>query len=184
MKYNLQNIQEQFNKGKKLKYLFFWGHTPNKDGSIGKSCFSQWWESSFKVDNVNYKTAEHWMMAEKARLFNDIEIIEEIIKSSHPMEAKQLGRKVKNFDPKVWDEHKFEIVKQGNIYKFSQKNELKDFLLNTGKRIIVEASPRDRIWGIGMSENNEKAENPNLWRGQNLLGFALMEVRDELKQEL
>ncbi|WP_299184447.1 NADAR family protein [uncultured Aquimarina sp.] len=180
MKYTLQNIQEEFNKGKSLKYLFFWGHTPNKDGSISKSCFSQWWNQSFAVEGVVYKTAEHWMMAEKARLFKDDLIEKEIIDCNHPMEAKQLGRKVRNFDPKIWDAHKYEIVKQGNYHKFSQHQELKEFLLNTKKRIIVEASPRDRIWGIGMGQANEKAQNPNLWRGQNLLGFALMEVRDEL----
>ena len=180
MKYTLQHIQEQFNKGKSLKYLFFWGHTPNKDGSIGKSCFSQWWNQAFEVEGVVYKTAEHWMMAGKAKVFQDVTILEEIIACNHPNEAKQLGRKVKNFDPKVWDAHKYEIVKQGNYHKFSQYEELKEFLLNTKKRIIVEASPRDRIWGIGMGQANEKAQNPNLWRGQNLLGFALMEVRDML----
>ncbi|MFD2565481.1 NADAR family protein [Aquimarina rubra] len=180
MKYTIQNIQEQFNKGKSLKYLFFWGHTPNKDGSIGKSCFSQWWNQSFEVEGIQYKTAEHWMMAEKARLFEDVAILKEIIDCNHPMEAKQLGRKVKNFDAKIWDAHKYEIVKQGNYYKFSQHQDLAAFLLNTKKRIIVEASPRDRIWGIGMGQANEKAQNPNLWRGQNLLGFVLMEVREML----
>lgn len=180
MEYTLQKIQERFNQGEKLKYLFFWGHTPNKDGSIGKSCFSQWWESPFEVEGNMYKTAEHWMMAEKARLFGDEEMLDKIMITDNPMEAKQLGRKVKNFDPKTWDEYKYEIVKQGNIHKFSQNCELKGFLLNTGKRILVEASPRDRIWGIGMSQNNEKIENPNLWRGQNLLGFVLMEVREVL----
>ncbi len=181
MRYTLQNIQEQFNKGKSIKYLFFWGHTPNKDGSIGKSCFSQWWSSAFTVDTILYKTAEHWMMAEKARLFDDSIILEEIINSSNPMEAKQLGRKVKNFDPVVWNKHKYEIVKNGNLHKFSQHKDQLEFLLNTKKRVLVEASPRDRIWGIGMGQSNEKAQNPNLWRGQNLLGFALMEVRDELR---
>ncbi len=180
MKYTRTHIEETFNKGKRLKYLFFWGHSPNKDGSIGKSCFSQWWSSNFIVDGITYKTAEHWMMAEKARLFKDATIQEEIIESKHPMETKQLGRKVKGFDPNVWDAHKYNIVKQGNLYKFSQDKLLKEYLLSTKQRIIVEASPRDRIWGIGMGQHNEKAENPNLWRGQNLLGFALMEVRDEL----
>ncbi|MEW7278858.1 NADAR family protein [Aquimarina sp. 2201CG1-2-11] len=181
MKYSLQHTQEQFNKGKSIKYLFFWGHTPNKDGSIGKNCFSQWWKSAFEVEGILYKTAEHWMMAEKARIFDDNEVFEQIIACNHLMEAKQFGRKVKNFDPVIWDQHKYEIVKQGNLHKFSQHQDLKEFLLNTKKRVLVEASPRDRIWGIGMSQDNEKAQNPNLWRGQNLLGFVLMEVRDELK---
>ncbi|WP_108869187.1 NADAR family protein [Aquimarina aquimarini] len=180
MKYTLQGIQEQFNKGKSIKYLFFWGHTPNKDGSIGKSCFSQWWKSAFIVDQETYKTAEHWMMAGKAKLFGDTDIQKQIIACNDPMEAKQLGRKVKNFDPEVWNQHKYQIVKEGNLYKFSQHKDLKEFLLSTKKQVLVEASPRDRIWGIGMGQSNEKAQNPNLWRGQNLLGFVLMEVRDEL----
>ena len=120
------------------------------------------------------------MMAEKARVFNDIEIRKEILLVAHPHDAKKLGRKVKNFDPSIWDQHKFDIVVEGNYHKFSQHENLQEFLLNTNKRVLVEASPRDRIWGIGMSEKNEKANNPNLWRGQNLLGFALMEVRDRL----
>ena len=121
------------------------------------------------------------MMAEKSRLFNDEVRLAEILKVNHPMKAKQLGRQVLGFDPEIWDNHKYEIVKKANYHKFSQHQELKDFLLNTKERIIVEASPRDRVWGIGMSEKNEKANNPSLWRGHNLLGFALMEVRDELR---
>ena len=120
------------------------------------------------------------MMAEKARLFNDAHALAEVLKCNHPMEAKQWGRRVANFDPKIWDKHKYEIVKQGNLHKFSQDTKMKQYLLQTGDRITVEASPRDRIWGIGMSQDNEKAHNPNQWRGQNLLGFALMEVREEL----
>ncbi|GAA3594343.1 NADAR family protein [Flavivirga amylovorans] len=180
MKYSRQQLITEFKRKNRIKYLFFWGHTPNKDGSISKSCFSQWWIAPFTVDNIIYKTAEHWMMAEKARLFNDDKNLEEIIKSNSPVEAKQWGRKVIGFTPEKWNEHKYEIVKLGNIHKFSQHPELEEFLLNTKKRVLVEASPRDRIWGIGMGASNEKAKNPLLWRGKNLLGFALMEVRDEL----
>ncbi len=181
MKYNNEIIQTKFNHGDPMKFLFFWGHQPNKDGSAGKGCFSQWWESEFVIDNIKYKTAEHYMMAEKARLFQDEEVLEEILVSEHPYDAKKLGRKVKNFDPAIWDEHKFEIVVRGNHAKFSQQEELQTFLLNTGDRVLVEASPRDRIWGIGMGQSNEKAMNPNLWRGHNLLGYVLMEVRDQLR---
>lgn len=181
MKYSREKLEKKYNEGEKLKYVFFWGHTPNKNGSIGKSCFSQWWESKFIIDDVEYKTAEHYMMAEKARLFNDKEIVNQILHCNHPMEVKKLGRKVKNFDPKIWDDNKYKIVKKGNYYKFLQNTSLKEFLVNTNTRVLVEASPRDRIWGIGMGQNNENASNPNLWRGHNLLGFVLMEVRDLLK---
>lgn len=180
MKYNNENIQTRFNQGEALKFLFFWGHQPNKDGSVGKGCFSQWWESEFTIDHIVYKTAEHYMMAEKARLFKDEEVLKEILAVDHPHDAKKLGRKVKNFDPAVWDDHKFQIVVDGNYAKFSQHEDLKEFLRNTGTRVLVEASPRDRIWGIGMGQSNENAPNPNLWRGHNLLGYALMEVRDKL----
>ncbi|WP_317041735.1 NADAR family protein [Tenacibaculum agarivorans] len=132
------------------------------------------------MNEVNYKTAEHYMMAEKARLFKDEEILAQILEVEPPHEAKKLGRKVQNFNPKIWDEHKFQVVVKGNLAKFSQDEKLKSFLLKTNNRIIVEASPRDRIWGIGMGQSNEKALNPNLWRGHNLLGYALMEVRDQL----
>jgi len=183
MNYNTQYIQKLYNTGNTIKFLFFWGHQASKDGTITKSCFSQWWELPFVVAGICYNTAEHWMMAEKARLFKDEKIEQQILDVSHPHDAKKLGRKVKNFEPKLWNEHKYEIVKKGNYYKFSQDKDLKQFLIQTKNRVIVEASPRDRIWGIGMSQNNENANNPNLWRGQNLLGFALMEVRDSILEE-
>ncbi|AXG68733.1 N-glycosidase YbiA [Kordia sp. SMS9] len=183
MKHTLQHIQYEFNSKKRLKFIFFWGHQPAKDGSVTKSCFSQWWEDGFTVKNETFKTAEHWMMAEKARIFNDEEKRNKVLTVNHPHEAKQLGRKVKNFDPVIWDEHKFNVVVEGNHHKFSQHEHLQQFLLNTKNRVLVEASPRDKIWGIGMSENDEHITNPNLWKGQNLLGFALMEVRDQLKKD-
>ena len=95
---------------------------------------------------------------------------------------KALGRKVRNFDPQVWDKLKYSIVLNGNYYKFTQNKEMMDFLLSTGDKILVEASPVDTIWGIGLGKENEKAKNVAMWRGKNLLGFALMEVRDEIRK--
>ena len=95
---------------------------------------------------------------------------------------KALGRKVRNFDPQVWDKVKYSIVLNGNYYKFTQNKEMMDFLLSTGDKILVEASPLDTIWGIGLDKDNEKAHNIASWRGKNLLGFALMEVRDEIRK--
>jgi ribA/ribD-fused uncharacterized protein len=175
MKYTIENIAPE------NKFLFFWGHQPNKDGKITKTCFSQWWLSSFKVDKVTYKTAEHWMMAKKAELFQDQEILEKILEADSPSEAKKLGREVKNYDDKIWLENRFEIVKEGNLHKFSQNKTLKEFLINTKERVLVEASPVDSIWGIGMGGDHKDVMNPEKWKGLNLLGFALMEVRDELK---
>ncbi len=180
MKYNLNWIKQKAASEKKIKYLFFWGHQPSMDGTTTASCLSQWWECEFVVDDILYKSAEHWMMAEKARLFKDEEILEKIINCESPGEAKKLGRQVRNFDVEIWNEHRYEIVKQGNHFKFEQNSDLKYFLLSTKNRVLVEASPVDSIWGIGLAKNNRKVYHPSQWQGQNLLGFALMEVRDEL----
>lgn len=164
----------------RVKYLFFWGHRPRADGSAGAGCLSQWWPSPFTVDGVEYATAEHWMMAGKARLFGDGEALERALAAPHPKAAKAEGRTVRGFDDEVWREHRYGLVVRGSIAKFEQHDELRGFLLGTGRRVLVEASPRDRIWGIGMGASNEHAGDPSAWRGLNLLGFALMEARAEL----
>jgi ribA/ribD-fused uncharacterized protein len=168
-------------ESKNTNFLFFWGHQPAKDGTITKSCFSQWWLSDFTENSVTYQTAEHYMMAGKARLFGDLEIEKQIIATKSPKDVKALGRKIKGFDNDLWNQHKYEIVKQGNLLKFSQNNNLKDFLISTDTKVIVEASPVDPVWGIGLSEKDLEAQSPELWKGENLLGFALMEVRDVVK---
>jgi len=181
MKYSTEWLLKEIEKDeKRLKYLCFWGHQPSKNGETTKSCLSQWWIDDFTVDGVTYRSAEHWMMAGKAKLFNDQEILEKIIQAKTPAEAKKLGRKVRNFDSKLWNEHKYNIVKEGNIHKFSKNEDLKAFLLNTNDRILVEASPVDKIWGIGLEAKHPHAEQPYHWKGENLLGFALMEARDAL----
>jgi ribA/ribD-fused uncharacterized protein len=167
------------NRGNKVKYVFFWGHRKPESG-VSKSCFSQWYESSFNVDGKQYQTAEHFMMAEKARLFGDFEAEKSILASANPGAAKKFGRNVLGFNEAIWINNRFEIVVKANIEKFGQNPELKEFLLNTGDRVLVEASPVDRIWGIGLAEDNRDIENPNNWKGLNLLGFALMEVRERL----
>lgn len=179
MKYTLNNTIERFHQKENPEFLFFWGHTVKDE--ITKACFSQWFPFEFQENGNIYKTAEHYMMAGKARLFNDHEILEQILKTETPNQAKSLGRKVRNFDPETWNEHKYEIVKQGNRLKFSQNEKFKEFLLSTDDKILVEASPYDKIWGIGMLESDAKAKDPTQWNGENLLGFALMEVRDELR---
>ncbi len=171
---------EHLEAGNEVDFFFFYGHSIPEDGSVSKSCLSQWYPASFKIGDTVYKTAEHFMMAEKARIFGDEEMLEEIINSSHPKEAKALGRKVSNFDQDRWLMCRFDIVITGNLAKFSQNKKLKDFLLDTADSVIVEASPRDRIWGIGMSQKNQSVEDPRKWRGQNLLGYGLMEVRSRL----
>jgi ribA/ribD-fused uncharacterized protein len=166
--------------GANPKFLFFWGHTPPPDGSISKACFSQWWESSFEVDAVDYPTAEHYMRAAKARLLGDSLSLEKILAADHPKQAKELGRSVAGFNEAVWVKHRFEIVVAANEAKFRQNPELAQFLISTGSRVLAEASPVDRIWGIGMAADDRRATNPQQWRGLNLLGFALMEVRERI----
>ena len=178
MTYNIDWLKSQ----SKVDYLFFWGHQPSRDGSIIKTCMSQWWPSEFEEKTRVYKTAEHYMMAQKALLFNDAETFERIISKDSPKDVKDLGRQIRNFDAEVWDRHKYQIVKQGNFLKFSQNESLKHFLIQTKNKILVEASPVDTIWGIGLIENSPKAMSPNDWRGENLLGFALMDVRDEINK--
>ena len=98
----------------------------------------------------------------------------------HPGAAKALGRQVRGFDEQRWAEHRFDAVVTGNMAKFGQHRQLRDFLTSTGSRVIVEASPRDRVWGIGLAADDERAQSPERWPGLNLLGFALMEVRHQL----
>ncbi|QDQ89109.1 NADAR family protein [Alcaligenaceae bacterium SJ-26] len=175
----LQALRKRFNAGEKLKYVFFWGHQQAKSG-ITASCFSQWYGAPFVVDGHRYASAEHFMMAEKARLFGDHENHARILTASNPGAAKALGRQVRGFDDATWLAQRFNIVVRANQAKFSQNKDLGDYLRQTGSRILVEASPVDRIWGIGMAQDDTHAGNPMLWRGLNLLGFALMQVREEL----
>ena len=122
------------------------------------------------------------MMAAKARMFNDTESLEQILAAPTSAEAKAIGRQVKNFDDATWKANARGIVTEGNIAKFEQNKELREFLLATGDAVLVEASPRDCIWGIGLGQDIPKAQHPDTWRGQNLLGFALMDVREELRR--
>lgn len=177
--YSKDIIIDWLQEGLKLKYLFFWGHR-QKGSQVTKACFSQWFPAAFVVSGETYLTAEHYMMVHKARLFNAPAVEKAIFQSTHPGAAKQLGRTIPNFVAEVWDKHKFEIVVSGNLAKFKQNPELKAFLKSTGDRVLVEASPVDAIWGIGLDEKDPKASNPYVWKGENLLGFALMEVRDRL----
>ena len=179
-KYTKQWLQQEVADGRKREFCLFWGHHPSKDGSITKSCLSQWWMEDFYTMVDSYLYMEQYMMAGKAQLFGDEERRKDILACSDPKQIKALGRKVQGFDQAVWDKFKYSIVLNGNWCKFSQNRELREFLLSTGNSVLVEASPYDRIWGIQLSADAPEAQNPFRWRGENLLGFALMEVRDEL----
>ena len=181
-KYTRQWLQQEFSMGRKRELCLFWGHQPAEDGQLTKSCLSQWWMEDFWSIANTYLCMEQYMMAAKAELFGDSEIQEQILKCSDPKQIKALGRKVRGFDQKVWDKFKYAIVLNGNWCKFSQNRDLREFLLSTGDSVLVEASPYDNIWGIRLAASSPEAQDPMKWRGQNLLGFALMEVRDELRR--
>jgi ribA/ribD-fused uncharacterized protein len=173
-------LQKQVQQGKRFKYLCFWGHTAKQSNIVDKSCLSQWFPASFEVDGHIYKNTEQYMMAQKAKLFDDHEIFSKILLTGNPKEIKALGRLVKNYQDDQWKQHRFDIVVKGNLAKFSQNKAMGQFLLNTRDKVLVEASPFDKIWGIGVAEQDHTAEKPILWQGLNLLGFALMEVRKQL----
>ncbi|TQV72463.1 NADAR family protein [Denitrobaculum tricleocarpae] len=178
---NTRDLITYLSTGNRVKYVYFWGHRKT-EGLVTKTCFSQWYDAPFTHDGELYKTVEHFMMAAKARLFGDAEKSAEILAAENPGKAKALGREVRDFEQCLWDERKFEIVVRGNIEKFSQNPELKVFLLNTGARVLVEASPLDQIWGVGLAADDPLIEDPRNWQGENLLGFALMETRRRLRE--
>jgi ribA/ribD-fused uncharacterized protein len=129
------------------KYVHFWGHTPRPGAEIGEWVLGQWWEQPFGVDGVRYPATGYWMMAGKARLFSDHEVLGQILAADHPAEVNKLGRKVRNFDGEHWIAHRVQIVTEGNVHKFGQHADLRDYLLSTAGRVLVEASPRDSDLG-------------------------------------
>lgn len=151
------------------KYYFFWGG----------EC-SQWYKAPIKIDGHTYNCNEQYMMAEKARLFNDQDALDAILKISNPRKQKALGRSVKGFDQNEWEKIARLVVYRANWAKFSQHKDLFNFLLGTKKLKIVEASPEDTVWGIGLHENDPDILDESKWKGTNWLGEAIMQVRDDL----
>ncbi len=178
---SLNALRSRVAVGERFRYLPFWGHRPRADGTLSATCFSQWYASPFEVDTVRYATAEHWMMAGKARLFGDSDALARVFANDDPGAAKAAGRGVRGFDEAAWVERRFDLVLRGNLAKFGQYPALKAFLIGTGAHVLVEASPVDAIWGIALAAADPQAQDPMHWRGQNLLGFALMAVRETLR---
>ncbi|MET7748996.1 NADAR family protein [Micromonospora sp. NPDC005367] len=178
---SIDDLSAAVHAGQRPRYLFFWGHRPQRDGSVGAGCLSQWWPAPFEDGDHTFATAEHWMMWHKAQLFGDVGTAERILAATHPHRAKSLGRQVRGFDEARWEAARYGIVVAGSVAKFGQHPALRDFLLGTGDRVLVEASPMDRVWGIGLAADDPRAAEPGTWRGANLLGFALMDARDILR---
>lgn len=156
------------------KFVFFYG----KD-----FVFSQFHPAKFTVDGVTYTCMEQYMHHQKALTFKDAVRAKQIMETTNPVEHKKLGRQVINFDKDVWNEESVKVVRKGSLEKYRQNPELKAQLLATHPRTLVEASPRDRLWGIGMGSKHPDARNPSKWRGRNLLGYILTDVRDTLIAE-
>jgi len=154
------------------KFTFFWSGP-----------FSQWYPATFKVNGVTYNCAEQYMMARKAQLFGDIDSLAAIMRSSSPKEQKALGRKVRGFDARCWNSDARLIVYAGNKAKFEQNDELRAALYDTAGTELVEASPYDKIWGIGLGEHDPDAKDRTKWRGTNWLGEVLTTLRDDMMRK-
>ena len=156
--------------------IYFW-KTYEKYG-----CFSQWYRSNFTVENNTFNCCEQYMMYQKALLFNDNRTAQLILEEKNPKIQKSLGRRVKNFDEKVWNKHRSMIVLNANMFKFSSNNKLKEILLSTKNEEIFEASPFDPIWGIGISKEDAECGIP--YKGENLLGKCFENVRHSLQADI
>lgn len=179
MKYDVAWLRDKYDRGTSPSFLFFYEPTASPDPDE-RTMLSQWYPSAFRVSGETYKHAAHWMMVQKARLFGDQSAAKALLVSTSDDAIRARGRHVDGFNQQQWDEHKYDIVLQGNLHKFSQRHELQAYISTTRPLVLTEANPDDRIWGIGMREGSPGANNPHLWNGLNLLGFALMEVRDLL----
>ncbi len=157
--------------------LLFYGH---EGAGPGPWLLSQWYPSPFTVDGDRYPHAEAWMMAAKARAFGDTAALAELLAGPTPERAKAIGRAVQGFDSAVWAAQAYDFVVRGNLAKFGQDPQLRDYLVSTAPALLVEASPVDLVWGSGLGEDDPGARSPAAWRGRNLLGFALTEVRERL----
>lgn len=174
------SVAELVALGPPYPLLFFWGHTPSTPGAVDKSCLSQWHGAPFSIGSARYATAEHWMMASKARVFGDADAEALVLSTDDPAVAKKAGRTVRSFDADRWSAVCFDLVVQGNLAKFGQHPALRAFLVGTAPQVLVEAAPNDPIWGIGLDQHAPEALDPTRWKGKNLLGFALMKVRAQL----
>ncbi|MDB4927719.1 MAG: hypothetical protein JWM10_203 [Myxococcaceae bacterium] len=178
---NVEALRAAVRAGQTFRYELFWGHHPAPGGRVTAACLSQWWACAFTLDGVAYASTEQWMMAGKARLFGDEAALAAILAADDPAAVKKLGRTVRGFDEARWRAECFALVTRGNVAKFGQDPALKAFLLGTGDAVLVEASPFDDVWGIGLGVADEAAADPLRWEGENLLGFALMRARETLR---
>lgn len=176
----VEALASRVEAGERFVFTLFYSHKRDEPG-VGKGCLSNWWPCSFALDGRVWSSTEQWMMFEKARLFEDRDRMQAIADTTDPGRIKSLGREVRPFGEVSWAARRYEVMLRGLKAKFSQDNALAAFLRSTGDSVLAEASPTDRVWGIGRRESDPGADDPRQWRGANLLGFALIEVRDGLR---
>lgn len=177
MKYSIEKLLEEIKQGKVFRYSDFYS-TSHPFSQFHEAPF----EAKFRDEVLKFTCAEQFMMFMKAVTFKDEQTMKKIIESPYdPKFYKAMGRKVKNYDDAKWASVRYQYVVMGNKLKFGQNPRLKQTLINTGDKVLVEASPYDAIWGVALASGNPLLKNPRTWKGTNLLGFALMEVRDLLK---
>lgn len=152
-------------------------HNPDEENGY----LSNWYLSEFQIADVTFSSMEQYMMYEKACLFNDYKIATAILSTDNVAEIKKLGRKVSNYCDTIWNGVRQIVVYNGLLAKFSQSPDLKRKLLNTDDSLLAECAVKDTIWGIGISMKDDSRYDITKWKGQNLLGFALMEVRKVLE---
>ena len=165
-------MKSESNTMKSEKYHLFW-----------RGPFSQWLPSNFTVNGVKYTYAEQYMMHQKALLFGDKETAKKIMDAKDPHTQKHLGREVKNFNNEKWINNRERIVYEGNYAKFTQNKDLYDILMQTGDKTLVEASPVDKVWGIGLAEDDPNSQDETKWKGLNLLGKVLTKLKEDLKEK-
>lgn len=183
MNYSNAWLIQQIITGETPTYTCFLSDRCMQNADWNTNCFNENYYAPFKIDGITYLTMQHWLMAQKAALFYDFVTMEKIIASKTAAHAKLLANQIHNVDEDVWLANAYALVVKGNVNKFAQNNELKQKLLNTGNSVIVAITSTDCIWGNGLKFEKNIAFNPFKWKGANLQGYALMQVRDILLDE-
>lgn len=180
MAFLLPQLLDRQAQGAELGFLPFWSHHPADSSEVDESCLSLWYALPFLADRMVYPTAEHWLMAQKARRFGDAQRLAMILEARTASEARQLGKSMPLAAPDAWEAQRFELAVAGNLIKFGQHPNLRAYLLATEPYILAYAHPTDLTWGVGLKAAHPDLPRPDRWPGQNLLGFALMEARHRL----
>ncbi|CAF4045685.1 unnamed protein product, partial [Rotaria magnacalcarata] len=170
----INRVNSYFPKNNPTKFIYFYRNT---------SPFSNFYPSQVNDNGIAFHCIEQYMMYHKAKLFNDDETAERILDAKKPAQCKALGREVEPFNEETWMENRTKIVSNGNYLKFTTNQDLKAILLQHKDALLVEAAPNDRIWGVGLAENNPLIQRRSSWKGLNLLGYILTDITYRIIKE-